>query len=106
MQDGQGSKLRNLPRYRHAGFGLQFLRTGEGVQRMYQVPPVFARLTEQHQAVMEAIVAGDAEAARQAMMGHLGFVHATIKRFDEDQARQARITRLPGDHNENSRENS
>ncbi len=33
---------------------------------------------------MEAIVAGDAEAARQAMMGHLGFVHATIKRFDED----------------------
>ncbi|MBX4389686.1 FCD domain-containing protein, partial [Mycobacterium tuberculosis] len=59
-------------------------------QRMYQVPPVFARLTEQHQAVMEAIVAGDAEAARQAMMGHLGFVHATIKRFDEDQARQAR----------------
>ncbi len=71
-------------------------------QRMYQVPPVFARLTEQHQAVMEAIVAGDAEAARQAMMGHLGFVHATIKRFDEDQARQARITRLPGDHNRNS----
>ena len=64
-------------------------------QRMYLVPPVFARLTEQHQAVMEAIVAGDAEAARQAMMGHLGFVHATIKRFDEDQARQARITACP-----------
>jgi GntR family L-lactate dehydrogenase operon transcriptional regulator len=74
-------------------------------QRMYLVPPVFARLTEQHQAVMEAIFAGDAEGARQAMMAHLGFVHATIKHFDEDQARQARITRLPGDHNENSREN-
>lgn len=70
---------------------------------MYLVPPVFARLTEQHQAVMEAIIAGDPEGARQAMMAHLGFVHATIKRFDEDQARQARITRLPGDHNENSR---
>ncbi|WP_131066506.1 transcriptional regulator LldR [Raoultella planticola] len=74
-------------------------------QRMYLVPPVFARLTEQHQAVMEAIFAGDAEGARQAMMAHLGFVHATIKHFDEDQARQARITRLPGDHNENAREN-
>ena len=73
-------------------------------QRMYLVPPVFARLTEQHQAVMEAIVAGDAEAARQAMMGHLGFVHATIKRFDEDLARQARITRLPDDHTDISRE--
>ncbi|MGN2426181.1 transcriptional regulator LldR [Klebsiella electrica] len=74
-------------------------------QRMYLVPPVFARLTEQHQAVMEAIFVGDAEGARQAMMAHLGFVHATIKHFDEDQARQARITRLPGDHNENAREN-
>ena len=68
-------------------------------QRMYLVPPVFARLTEQH-----AIVAGDAEGSRQAMMAHLGFVHTTIKRFDEDLARQARITRLPDDHAENSRE--
>ncbi|VEC84486.1 Lactate-responsive regulator LldR in Enterobacteria, GntR family [Raoultella ornithinolytica] len=32
---------------------------------------------------MEAIFAGDAEGARQAMMAHLGFVHATIKHFDE-----------------------
>ena len=73
-------------------------------QRMYLVPPVFARLTEQHQAILDAIVAGDAEGARQSMMAHLGFVHATIKRFDEDLARQARITRLPDDHAENSRE--
>ncbi len=41
-------------------------------QRMYQVPPVFARLTEQHrEAVMEAIVAGDAEAARRGDDGPL-----------------------------------
>ncbi len=66
-------------------------------QRMYLVPPVFAQLTEQHEAVLNAILAGDAEAARKAMMAHLGFVHTTIKRFDEDQARQARITRLPGE---------
>ncbi len=39
------------------------------------------------------------------MMGHLGFVHATIKRFDEDRP-AARITRLPGDHNEIPGENS
>lgn len=73
-------------------------------QRMYRVPPVFAGLTEQHQAVLDAILAGDAEGARKAMMGHLHFVHATIKQFDEDQARQARITRLPGE-NEQPREN-
>ena len=74
-------------------------------QRMYLVPPVFAQLTEQHEAVLNALLTGDAEAARKAMMAHLGFVHTTIKRFDEDQARQARITRLPGDH-DNSRENN
>lgn len=74
-------------------------------QRMYLVPPVFARLTEQHQTVLNAILTGDAEGARQAMMAHLGFVHTTIKQFDEDRARQARITRLPGDPNDSSREN-
>ncbi len=75
-------------------------------QRMYLVPPVFSQLTEQHLAVLDAIVAGDADGARKAMMAHLSFVHTTIKRFDEDQARQARITRLPGDHNEINRENN
>lgn len=73
-------------------------------QRMYLVPPVFSQLTEQHQAVIDAIFAGDADGARKAMMAHLSFVHTTMKRFDEDQARHARITRLPGDHNEHSRE--
>ena len=73
-------------------------------QRMYLVPPVFSQLTEQHQAVIDAIFAGDADGARKAMMTHLSFVHTTMKRFDEDQARHARITRLPGDHNEHSRE--
>ena len=73
---------------------------------MYLVPPVFSQLTAQHQAVLDAIVAGDADGARKAMMAHLNFVHTTIKRFDEDQARQARITRLPGDPGENSRENN
>lgn len=75
-------------------------------QRMYLVPPVFSQLTAQHQAVLDAIVAGDADGARKAMMAHLSFVHTTIKRFDEDQARRARITRLPGDPGENSRENN
>ncbi|WP_250845087.1 DUF84 family protein, partial [Escherichia coli] len=32
-------------------------------QRMYLVPPVFSQLTEQHQAVIDAIFAGDADGA-------------------------------------------
>ncbi|OHY58044.1 transcriptional regulator LldR [Pluralibacter gergoviae] len=73
-------------------------------QRMYLVPPVFARLTEQHQVILAAINDGAPEAARQAMMSHLAFVHTTIKQFDEDRARQARITLLPGDPAMHSRE--
>lgn len=64
-------------------------------QRMYQAPPVFKQLTGQHQAMMDAILAADAPRARDAMMAHLSFVHTTIRQFDEDQARRARITRLP-----------
>ncbi|MTH45508.1 transcriptional regulator LldR [Intestinirhabdus alba] len=75
-------------------------------QRMYLVPPVFSKLTEQHQTVIEAILSGNADGARRAMMAHLSFVHATIKQFDEDRARQARITRLPGDHDDFPRENN
>ena len=66
-------------------------------QRMYQVPPVFTQLTVQHREIMDAIFAGDADGAREAMMAHLGFVHTTIRQFDEDQARSARITRLPNE---------
>jgi hypothetical protein len=64
-------------------------------QRMYQVPPVFTQLTGQHREIMDAIFAGDAGSAREAMMAHLGFVHTTIRQFDEDQARRARITACP-----------
>ena len=65
-------------------------------QRLYSQPPIFARLTEQHQRLLDAILAGEAEAARRAAMDHLGFVHATLKSLHEDEARQARSTRLPG----------
>lgn len=75
-------------------------------QRMYLAPPIFARLTEQHQTLLNAILNGEAEAARQAMMTHLAFVHSTLKQFAEDQARQMRITRLPGISDTSSRENT
>jgi len=54
--------------------------------------------------MLDAILAGDAERARKAVTHHLGFVHSTIKRLDEDVARQARVTRLP-DIDDNPREN-
>ncbi|EIC85085.1 transcriptional regulator LldR [Serratia sp. M24T3] len=65
-------------------------------QRMYSQQTIFARLTEQHRALLEAILDGDAVRAREAAMEHISFVHSTLKTLDEDEARQARITRLPG----------
>ncbi|WP_336754771.1 transcriptional regulator LldR [Pantoea sp. USHLN298] len=73
-------------------------------QRMYTQPAIFARLTEQHRALLDAILAGDAEGARQAAMQHLGFVHTTMKNLHEDEARQARITRLPDTESRNRKE--
>ncbi len=67
-------------------------------QRMYTHTPIFAQLTEQHREMLDAILAGDAERARNAATQHLGFVHTTIKKLDEDEARQARATRLPDTH--------
>ena len=42
----------------------------------------------------EMCIRDSADGARKAMMAHLSFVHTTMKRFDEDQARHARILSL------------
>lgn len=65
-------------------------------RQMVIQPTLFAQLTDQHRALLQAILAGDAEGARQAAMTHLAFVHSTLKIQSENSARQARITRLPG----------
>jgi GntR family L-lactate dehydrogenase operon transcriptional regulator len=67
-------------------------------QRMYTVPTIFTRLTEQHEEMLQAILAGDPERAGKAAKSHLGFVHSTIKHLHEDEARLARITRLPDEN--------
>ena len=73
-------------------------------QRMYTVPTIFSRLTEQQNELLEAILAGDPERATKAAKSHLGFDHSTIKNLHEDEARQARITRLPDEETNVTRE--
>lgn len=65
-------------------------------EHLYLHPKVFAQLTDQHQTLLAAILAGEPESARQAATAHLSFVHSTLKGQQEDEARLARITRLPG----------
>lgn len=67
----------------------------ENRQRMYQVQHTQDQLTAQHRALMDAILRGDAEAARSAVWQHLEFVHGHVRKFDEDEARLARFSRLP-----------
>ncbi|WP_421506384.1 transcriptional regulator LldR [Erwinia rhapontici] len=73
-------------------------------QRMYTVPTIFAHLTEQHEELLLAILAGDAERASQAAKSHLGFVQTTLKTLHENEARQQRSTRLPDDDTDVTRE--
>jgi GntR family transcriptional repressor for pyruvate dehydrogenase complex len=51
------------------------------------------RVAEQHQAIFEAIVARDPEAARAAAQAHLRFVEATIREIDQEGVRIKRAQR-------------
>lgn len=73
-------------------------------QLMYTMPTIFSRLTEQHHELLQAILAGEPERARKAATDHLGFVHRTIKTFNEDEARRVRSMRMPGDINEHAKD--
>lgn len=50
-------------------------------------------LTEQHQHLLDAILAGNALQAEQAVSHHLDYISSTQRRWDEDQARQQRASR-------------
>lgn len=67
----------------------------ENRQKMYSVPQTLSRLADQHREVLDAILAGDAERARDAVGKHLEFVHSTVRMLDEDEARRERSARLP-----------
>ncbi len=60
-------------------------------------PQTLQQLTQQHQGLMEAILAGDPQRARECIGNHLDYVSATIHRLDEDRARRERSTRLTRD---------
>lgn len=62
---------------------------------MLATPEAIDDLTVQHASLLEAIVQGDAAGAREAVQEHLGFVRDTVRRYDDDAARQQRYHSLP-----------
>ncbi len=64
-------------------------------EKLYTSPRTFEPLSVQHREMMEAVLAGDPERARNAAQDHLEFVHSSLRTIDEDEARRARASRLP-----------
>ncbi len=75
-------------------FGLLKSSISESLDKLYIVPRTYERLCAQHQALMDAIAAGDADAARRASDDHLAFIQRTIRTIDEERARRERADTL------------
>ena len=75
-------------------FGLLQSSISESLDKLYIVPRTFERLSEQHQALVDTIAAGDADAARLASDTHIAFVAETIRTIDEERARIERAEAL------------
>lgn len=65
-----------------------------GRRKVYSEAHRFDQLQDQHFKVMAAIERQDPEAARQAVCGHIEFVIQQVRKIDEDEARQQRMSRL------------
>lgn len=75
-------------------FGLLQSSISESLDKLYLVPRRFESLSSQHRALVDAIAAGDAEAARAASDSHIAFVSQTIRSIDEERARIERAETL------------
>lgn len=63
------------------------------LDKLYTIPRVFEPLSDQHQKLMEAIIASKPEEARKAAQNHLAFVEDSLKGIDEEEARKIRSLR-------------
>lgn len=63
------------------------------LDKLYTQPRVFEPLSQQHRELMEAVIAGEPERARQAAEQHLAFVEDSLKSIDADEARKVRSLR-------------
>lgn len=79
----------------HGLFALLQANVSQNREKLYTLPRVAEPLLAQHRALLEAIEAGDAERAREAARAHIDFVHDSLHRIDQDEARRARSSRLP-----------
>ena len=61
---------------------------------VHSEPGTLDRLTQQHHALMQAIIDGEPEQARAAISDHLSYVHQRLTQADADAARRQRLQRF------------
>ncbi len=62
-------------------------------ETLYTKERVRERIPEQHKVLLDAVLAGDAEASRNAAHDHLAFVEETLLEVDREKSRQERSLR-------------
>ncbi|WP_337268290.1 FCD domain-containing protein [Oryzifoliimicrobium ureilyticus] len=62
----------------------------QSLSRLYDLPDTATGLDQQHKAIAEAIIRGDADTARREAVEHLAFVELSLRPIEEDAARQRR----------------
>lgn len=65
-----------------------------GRKKVYEHPRSADQLSDHHFQIMDAIDRQDAQAARDAVCGHIEFVIHHVRSLEEDEARQKRANRL------------
>ena len=63
------------------------------LDKLYTIPKVSTPLCAQHEQLMQAVIDGEPERARQAAQKHLVFVEESLQGIDEAQARHERFLR-------------
>ncbi|MCX5493339.1 FCD domain-containing protein [Kaistia dalseonensis] len=73
--------------------GLLEISISDSLRRLYDLPGILDLLNQQHRQILDCILAGNAEAARQAAADHLTFVESRLRLIEDSATRQRRSSR-------------
>ncbi len=60
------------------------------LDKLYTIGPIYKALDQQHKEMMDAVISGEAEVARDAAHRHLVFVENSIREIDLEESRKRR----------------
>ncbi len=72
-------------------FNLLQSSISHNLDKLYTLPRVFQPLSQQHERLMNCIINGEHESAKQAAMTHLEFVEECLHKIDREESRKSGI---------------